>query len=220
MNCVSSFPNCARVYSLAHKDIVDSELEIPGYKLFHRDRGNKGGGLAVYVRNDVKVMRRPNLEESTIEGLWVEVCPPKSRSFLVGTFYKPATSSNHAVKDFMAIFEICLRHATAMGKEVIITGHLNCNLLPKRTTESDCIKTTQGATETRKPYSAHKSAHSYYSILQNGHLEKPETGIRNRNMNGNANWNRNRNRRRNRNRNSNVNENRYKNRDTINLNIF
>ena len=88
MNCVSSFPNCARVYSLAHKDIVDSELEIPGYKLFHRDRGNKGGGLAVYVRNDVKVMRRPNLEESTIEGLWVEVCPPKSRSFLVGTFYK------------------------------------------------------------------------------------------------------------------------------------
>ena len=105
-------------------------------------------------------------------------------------------------------------------KEVIIAGHLNCNLLPKWTTESDCIKTTQGATETRKPYSAHKSAHSYYSILQNGRLEKPETGIGNSNRNGNADWNRKGNRRRNRNRNSNVNENRYKNRDTINLNIF
>ena len=138
MNCVSSFPNCALVYSLAHKDIVDSELEIPGYKLFHRDRGNKGGGLAVYVRNDVKVMRRPNLEESTIEGLWVEVCPPKSHSFLAGTFYKPPTSSNHTVKDFMPIFDNCLRGATAMDKEVIITGDLNCDLLPKRTMESDC----------------------------------------------------------------------------------
>ena len=122
----------------AHKDIADSELGIPGYKLFRRDRGNKGGGLAVYVRNDMKVMRCPDIEESTIEGLWVEVCPPKSRSFIVGTFYKPPTSSNHAVKDFMPIFGNCLRRATAMDREVIITGDLNCNLLPKRTTESDC----------------------------------------------------------------------------------
>ena len=51
----------------AHKDIADSELEIPGYKLFRRDRGNKGGGLAVYVRNNVNVMRSPDLEVSTIE---------------------------------------------------------------------------------------------------------------------------------------------------------
>ena len=45
----------------AHKDIADSGLEIPGYKLFRRDRGVKGGGLAVYVKNDVKVIRRPTL---------------------------------------------------------------------------------------------------------------------------------------------------------------
>ena len=122
----------------AHKDIADSGLEIPGYKLFRRDRGVKGGGLAVYVKNDVKVIRRPDLEESTIERLWVEVCPPKSRSFLIGTFYRPPTSSNHAVKDFMPIFDGCLRRAMAMDKEVIITGDLNCDFLPKRTTESDC----------------------------------------------------------------------------------
>ena len=46
----------------AHKDIADSELEIPGYKLFGRDRGNKGGGLAVYVRNNVSVMVAPTLK--------------------------------------------------------------------------------------------------------------------------------------------------------------
>ena len=34
----------------AHKDIADSGLEIPGYKLFRRDRGVKGVGLAVYVK--------------------------------------------------------------------------------------------------------------------------------------------------------------------------
>lgn len=31
----------------AHKDITDSELGIPGYQLFRRDRDNKGGDLAV-----------------------------------------------------------------------------------------------------------------------------------------------------------------------------
>ena len=53
----------------------------------------------MYVRNDVKVMCRPDLEESTIECLWVAVCPLKLRSFLVGTFFKPPTSSNHEVFD-------------------------------------------------------------------------------------------------------------------------
>ena len=122
----------------AHKDVADPELEIPGFKLFRPDRGIKGGGLAVYVTNDVKVMPRPDLEESTIDGLWVEVCLPKSRSFLVGTFYKPPACSNRAVKDFMPIFDNCLRRVMAMDKDLIITGDLNYNLLPKRTTESDC----------------------------------------------------------------------------------
>ena len=122
----------------AHEEITDSELEIPGYQLFRRDRGNKGGGLAVYARNDVEVMRRLDLELSTIEGLWIEVCPPKSRSFLVGTFYRPPASSNYAVKDFMTIFENNLQRATAKGKEVIIAADLNCELMAKRTTAADC----------------------------------------------------------------------------------
>ena len=81
----------------------------------------------MYVKNDVKVMRRPDLEESTMEGLWVEVCPPKSRSFLIGKFNKPPTPLNHAVKDSMPIFDSCLKRAMATNKEVIITGDLNCD---------------------------------------------------------------------------------------------
>lgn len=44
-------------------DNTDSELEIAGYQIFRRDR-SKGvrGGFAVYGRNDVKVLRRYDLE--------------------------------------------------------------------------------------------------------------------------------------------------------------
>ena len=37
----------------------------------------KGGGLLVYERNDVEVVRRPDLESPTIEYLRIEVCPPE-----------------------------------------------------------------------------------------------------------------------------------------------
>ena len=40
----------------AHQNITDAELEIPGYTLFRRDRGSKGGGLAIYKRNDLSAI--------------------------------------------------------------------------------------------------------------------------------------------------------------------
>ena len=89
----------------ANKEIPDSELEISSYQLFRRDRGSKGGGLLVYARNDVKVLHRPDLDSPTIKSLLIEVCPPKSHSFLVGVFYRPPTTSNHAVKDYMPTLE-------------------------------------------------------------------------------------------------------------------
>lgn len=60
------------------KDITDKEVEIAGYQVFRRDRP-KGlrGGVAVYARNDVKILRRHDLEDQAIKGLWVQVFPPK-----------------------------------------------------------------------------------------------------------------------------------------------
>ena len=95
----------------AHKEIFYYELEISGYQLFRRDRGRKGGGLLVYARNDVEVVRRSDLESPTIESLWIEVCPPKSYSFLVGVPYRPPTAPNDAVKDYMSILESGLQQA-------------------------------------------------------------------------------------------------------------
>lgn len=43
--------------------------------------------MAVYVRKDVSVIRRTDLESGSVECLWLEVLVRKSHSFLVGTFY-------------------------------------------------------------------------------------------------------------------------------------
>ena len=37
----------------AGSHMLDSELEIQGYKLFRRDRDSTGGGIAVYVKSEI-----------------------------------------------------------------------------------------------------------------------------------------------------------------------
>jgi hypothetical protein len=105
--------------------ITNQEINIPGYKLFRKDRKGKGGGVAFYARNDVIVNRRDDLECSDVEGLWLEVSLPKSRSFLVGVFYRPPNSSNHYDKDFCSKLDRILNTATSKGQEVIVLGDWN-----------------------------------------------------------------------------------------------
>ena len=72
-------------------DRSDSEYEIPG-------KGNHGG-VAVFVHDELVATRRDDLELDTVEGMWLEIAVPKSRSFLVGNFYRPGRTSRYYDKD-------------------------------------------------------------------------------------------------------------------------
>ncbi len=39
-------------------EILDGEIEIPDYNIFRKDRDTKGGGVLVFVRSDLSVIRR------------------------------------------------------------------------------------------------------------------------------------------------------------------
>ena len=87
--------------TLANKQILDAEIDILGYKIFRRHRGSKGGGVAVFAKNDLLVSRRSYLGVPDVEGLWLEIKMPNSRGFLVGTFYRPPSSSKYHDKYFI-----------------------------------------------------------------------------------------------------------------------
>lgn len=76
-------------------DMIDSEYEIPGYRLFRKDREGNHGGVAVFVHDELVATRRDDLELDTVEGMWLEIAVPKSRSFLVGNFYRPGRTSRY-----------------------------------------------------------------------------------------------------------------------------
>ena len=69
-------------------------FRVEGFQTpFRKDNNtNGGGGIIVYVRNDIRAKRREDLETNEIYCLWLEITPDKGKSFLVGDMYRPPDS--------------------------------------------------------------------------------------------------------------------------------
>ena len=81
--------------------IADGEISLPGYKIFRSDRPNgKGGGIAVYFKGSLSIIRRVDLEQQFPgECIFLEILLPKAKGILFGTFYRPPSQT-----DFMKTF--------------------------------------------------------------------------------------------------------------------
>ena len=101
-----------------NNDIADGEISIPGYKIFRSDRPNgRGGGIAVYIKESLSVIRRADLEKHFPgECSLLEILLPKAKGILFGTFYRPPSET-----DFMNPFSDVLELASAENKELIFS---------------------------------------------------------------------------------------------------
>ncbi len=71
-----------------HAKIKTSDIIIPGFHPpFRKDRTTRGGGVAVYVKNNLCAHHMDNLEIAELEAIWIKVTG-KSRQYLIGTFYR------------------------------------------------------------------------------------------------------------------------------------
>ena len=61
------------------ESVADAEIDMTGFRVYRKDRNRNGGGVAVYVFDDVKSVRRYDLEEG-IEALWIQVKMRKLRT--------------------------------------------------------------------------------------------------------------------------------------------
>ena len=108
-----------------------TELKIKGYQApVHRDRDHNGGGLIIYLPNNVRAKRRSDLESPSIETIWVE-CKVKGIKLLICNCYRPP----NAGVDFRDALQNQLdrvKHGNL--RQVIILGDLNAdfNITPGR----------------------------------------------------------------------------------------
>ena len=62
--------------------ISDTEVYIPGYIIICKDRSLSGGGVALYIRENLSYTNRIDVVPDTLEMICVEINLPHSRSFL------------------------------------------------------------------------------------------------------------------------------------------
>ena len=118
----------------------DEEINIDGYKVVRRDRSSgPGGGVCLYIRNDIAFNINVDMQTDVTESLWINVLLPRSRPIVVGVLYRPpknnkfiehlSNSLENMSKDeeiiILGDMNICLLHNSPFSKKYIDLLNLN-----------------------------------------------------------------------------------------------
>ena len=96
-------------------------VSIPGYNLERRDRNRNGGGIAFYIRDAINYELMHELAQDPLEWLCIKVQKPKSKPFIVGTWYRPPSSTT----DIMNNLELLIKKLEVLDIEINIIGDFN-----------------------------------------------------------------------------------------------
>ena len=112
--------------SWLNPQVSDDRIKIPGYKPpFRRDRmGRVGGGVVVYIRDNINCHVRPDLHVGNVECIWLEL-KFKTKMYLYGTFYVPPNSNMQIWDDLQQSIDLAL----SSNIDIIVTGDFNVNQL-------------------------------------------------------------------------------------------
>ena len=108
--------------------IANNEISIPGYDVVRRNRqhhGRNGGGVCLYVKSNLNFKIRDDLANKDLELIFVQISNPRSRPFLVGTWYRPPSSALH----LFPLFQEIIDKIDTENSELYLLGDLNCDLL-------------------------------------------------------------------------------------------
>ena len=109
--------------SWLNSSVSDDNITIPSYTSFRNDRVDRiGGGVIVYVKENVNCIQRPDLHVGDLECIWLEI-KFKNKSYLYGTFYIPPNSNQQIWDNFYHSIDL----AFATNKDLILIGDFNIN---------------------------------------------------------------------------------------------
>ena len=102
-------------------------FNLHNYELLRADRAHgKGGGVGMYIHDQLKVKRRPDLHITGAEDLFIEIVNDKHKNIIVGTIYRPP---NNVFDPFLQSFDEELHKILHENKNVYLMGDYNIDLL-------------------------------------------------------------------------------------------
>ncbi|CAG2247610.1 unnamed protein product [Mytilus edulis] len=107
-------------------NITDYDISIMGFEApVRKDRNSHGGGIIMYFKNYVHIIRRQDLEHDEIESMWFEL-KTKLRSILININYR---SERQSTVYFWQYFDQMLKNALDENNCIICLGDLNKNFM-------------------------------------------------------------------------------------------
>ena len=105
--------------------ISNHEIKINGYDIVRKDRNRHSGGVAICIRNTINYSIRDDLTDENLETITLEITKPKSKPFLINSWYRPPNSSQECLN----VYEELITRMDSENKEVIfiLVGDFNCD---------------------------------------------------------------------------------------------
>ena len=120
-----------------NSNTLDSVLQVNGFNFFRKDRGANGGGILVYIRNSLKVLRRSDLESDDCEMLWLQLFERKHSAIsLIGFIYRPPSSDSSLDECIASNIEA----ACIKSSKIYILGDVNVNILNRTSNNNNLFK--------------------------------------------------------------------------------
>ena len=107
-------------------------FDIMGYDFIHNPRPNRiGGGVGIYINNDLEYKSRPDLalpdiSSPSTESLFIEIRRSLSKNIIIGVIYRPSDSK---VNDFLQNCNSLLAKIGKENKLFYLLGDFNLNLM-------------------------------------------------------------------------------------------
>ncbi|XP_060607821.1 uncharacterized protein LOC132759963 [Ruditapes philippinarum] len=121
------FSAIAITESWLDNSVTDNEVIIQGYNVIRKDRNRSGGGVCLYIHEDLAFTERQDLETEHLEIVWADLLLPKTKPILINSCYRPPKQS---YVDFLNMFETVLSKIRS-DTECFFLGDLNIDWLDK-----------------------------------------------------------------------------------------
>lgn len=109
-----------------HNGIQTDLIDIPGYKCFRNDRkSGRGGGVALYVRDNMICTEVTFDHELNIEYICVEISLAASMHFKIVIVYNPPSFKDAFYNEWSKLLK-----SVAHKSEVIVLGDFNIDWSP------------------------------------------------------------------------------------------
>ena len=95
---------------------------IHGREQVRLERSNHGGGVAIYIKVNIRFKHRNDIPNNGLETICIEVEPPKAKSFLLLAWYRPPSDT---IETFDKMEKV-LSYLDTEGKELILLGDTIC----------------------------------------------------------------------------------------------